>query len=299
MSQGLEGEVLAPFGEMRDAGIVAVSDDGRCLMDALLMRRTMEQARALGLTVIQHCEDVSLARGTVAHEGPTATRAGLVGQPSAAETAIVARDLELCELTGARYHVAHVSAAGSVRLLRDAKRRGLPVSGEVTPHHLTLTEEAVVGRDTSTRVNPPLRGEDDREALWEALRDGTIDCIATDHAPHSPAEKDVAFDRAAPGMVGLETALALGLRLVRAGAITLPRLIEAMTAAPARVLGLAGGSLAPGVPADLTVIDLDRAWTVTAEGLRSRSKNTPFLGWELRGKAILTLCHGMIAYEDV
>ncbi|MBI5478299.1 MAG: dihydroorotase [Deltaproteobacteria bacterium] len=298
ITKGSAGEVLADFDEMRAAGAVAFSDDGRCVMNAAVMRRALERARALGLPVSQHCQDEHLARQAVAHESAVAARAGLVGEPAAAESVIVARDLELVELTGARYHVAHVSAAASVRLVRDAKRRGLPVTAEVTPHHLTLTDEAIASGDTSTRVNPPLRGADDRDALWEGLADGTLDCIATDHAPHSPAEKEGGLGAAAPGLVGLETALALGLRLVAAGVLPLARLIAAMTVAPAGAFGLPGGTLAPGAPADVVVIDPDRLWTVTPAALHSKSKNTPFAGWELRGKAVLTLCGGTLTHEE-
>jgi dihydroorotase len=186
-----------------------------------------------------------------------------------------------------------------VRLVRDAKARGLPVSAEVTPHHLTLTDEACLGYDTNTRVNPPLRSAADREALWEGLADGTLDCVATDHAPHSPAEKDLEFQLAAPGLIGLETALALGLRLVEAGVVPLARLIAAMTVGPARLFGLAGGTLAPGSPADVTVVDLDRAWKVTPAALRSKSKNTPFAGWDLKGRAVLTLRGGDVVHDEL
>jgi dihydroorotase len=299
ITQGSKGEALAEMGEMKDAGIVGVSDDGRSVMNAELMRRALEYARTFGLPVIQHCEDEHLAGGTVAHLSALTARAGLEGQPAAAEAAILARDLELVELTGARYHAAHLSAAASVRLVRDAKARGLPVSAEVTPHHLTLTDEACLGYDTNTRVNPPLRSAADREALWEGLADGTLDCVATDHAPHSPAEKDLEFQLAAPGLIGLETALALGLRLVEAGVVPLARLIAAMTVGPARLFGLAGGTLAPGSPADVTVVDLDRAWKVTPAALRSKSKNTPFAGWDLKGRAVLTLRGGDVVHDEL
>src|SRR5262249_55280406 len=214
ISKGLRGESLAEIGEMKDAGIVAVSDDGMPVMNADLMRRALEYARAFGLVVVQHAEDKHLAQGGVMNEGVAATRAGLRGQPPAAESVMVARDLELVAWTGARYHVAHISTAASVRAVREAKRRGLPVSCEGTPHHLTLTDEACCSYDTSTKCAPPLRTEADRQALVEALADGTIDCIATDHAPHAAQEKQVEFDQAAFGMIGLETALGLGLRLV-------------------------------------------------------------------------------------
>jgi dihydroorotase len=299
MSQGLKGESLAEIGEMKEAGIVAVTDDGKCLMNAELMRRAMEYARTFDLPVMQHCEDGNLARAAAAHEGVASTRAGLPGQPAAAESAILARDLELCAMTGARYHAAHLSAATSVRLVREAKRRGLPVSAEVTPHHLTLTDEAILGYDTNTRVNPPLRSAADREALWEGLGDGTIDCIATDHAPHSPVEKELEYEYASPGIIGLETALALGLKLVQGGSLKLERLLHAMTAAPARAFGLPGGSLTPGGPADLVVIDPERSFTVTPAKLCSKSRNTPFAGWDLRGKAVLTVCGGRVVHDEI
>jgi dihydroorotase len=298
ITKGSAGEELAELDEMKAAGAVAFSDDGRTVMNAAVMRRALEWARALGLAIAQHCQDDHLARDTAAHEGAIAARLGLRGEPAAAESVIIARDLELVELTGARYHVAHVSAAASVRLVRDARRRGLPVTAEVTPHHFTLTDEVITSGDTSTRVNPPLRSADDRDALWEGLADGTLDCIATDHAPHSPAEKDGGLQRAAPGLVGLETALALGLRLVEAGVLPLERLIAAMTAGPARAFGLAGGTLAPGALADVVVIDPDRVWTVVPEQLHSKSKNTPFAGWELRGKPVLTVCGGAVTHEE-
>jgi dihydroorotase len=294
ITKGSAGQELADLDELKAAGAVAFSDDGRTVMNAAVMRRALERARALGLAISQHCQDDTLARDTVAHEGAVAARLGLRGEPTAAESVIIARDLELVELTGARYHVAHVSAAASVRLVRDARRRGLPVTAEVTPHHFTLTDEAITSRDTATRVNPPLRTADDRDALWEGLADGTIECIATDHAPHSPAEKE----GGAPGLVGLETALALGLRLVEAGVLPLDRLLAAMTVGPARVFGLPGGTLAPGGPADVVVIDPDRVWTVAPESLRSKSTNTPFIGWELRGKAVLTIRDGVITHEE-
>jgi dihydroorotase len=233
------------------------------------------------------------------NEGIVATRAGLRGQPPAAEAVMVARDLELCAWTGARYHVAHVSTAASVRLLREAKRRGLPVTCEVTPHHLVLSDEACLGYDTSTKCAPPLRAGSDLDALREGLADGTIDCIATDHAPHSTLEKDVEFDLAAFGMIGLETALPLVLKLVREGMFPLMRAIEALTSAPARAFGLGGGvgTLAVGSPADIVVIDPERAFAIDrARGL-SKSQNTPFHGWEMLGGAAMTLLGGRVTFE--
>jgi len=298
ITQGQKGESLAEMGELQEAGCVAVSDDGRCVMNSEVMRRALEYARGLGLTVIQHAEDAALTANVPAHEGAATTRIGLRGQPAAAESAMVARDLELVALTGARYHVAHASCAETVRLIRDAKRRGLPVSAEVTPHHLTLTDEACASYDTSTRVNPPLRSAADVEAVRAALADGTLDAVATDHAPHSPVEKAVEFEQAASGMIGLETALPLCLDLVASGLLTPAALVTRMSAAPARLLGLPGGTLAPGSPADVTVIDPEVAWTCDPAKLRSRSRNTPFGGRALRGRAILTVVAGAIAFAE-
>jgi dihydroorotase len=297
ISKGLGGETLAEMGELKDAGCVAVSDDGRPVMNAELMRRAMEYARTFGLTIVQHCEDLSLSHGGSMNEGIVSTRAGIRAQPASAESAMVARDIELCALTGARYHVAHISSADSVRLVREAKRRGLPITCEVTPHHLTLTDEACAGYDTSAKCNPPLRTAADIDALRAALADGTIDAVATDHAPHSPVEKDVEFEDAAFGMIGLETALPLVLELVRAGMLTPAALVTRMSVAPAAAFGLSGGTLADGVRADVTVIDPEATWTVDAVALRSRSRNTPFSGKTLQGRAALTVVGGTIAYS--
>ena len=296
ITKGLEGESLAEMGELKEAGCVAVSDDGSPVMNAELMRRAMEYARTFDLPLIQHCEDLSLSAGGAMNEGPVATRAGIRAQPASAESAMVARDLELCALTGARYHVAHVSSADSVRLVAAAKKRGLPVTCEVTPHHLTLTDEACAKYDTNAKCNPPLRGAADVEALREALADGTIDAIATDHAPHSPVEKDVEFEQAAFGMIGLETAVPLVLELVRAGQMSAAAFVTRLSAAPAALFGLPGGTLADGAPADVTVIDPEAAWTVEPAQLRSRSRNTPFAGRALRGRAVLTIVGGAIVY---
>jgi dihydroorotase len=298
ISKGLKGESLAEMGELREAGCVAVSDDGHPIMNAELMRRAMEYARTFDLTIVQHCEDLTLSAGGAMNEGPVATRAGIRAQPAAAESSMVARDIELAALTGARYHVAHVSSAESVRLVREAKRRGLPVTCEVTPHHLTLTDAACAHYDTSAKCNPPLRGAADIEALREGLRDGTIDAVATDHAPHSPVEKDVEFEQAAFGMIGLETALPLVLELVRAGVITPAELVTRMSARPAAVFRLPGGSLTEGRPADVTVIDPEAAWTCDTGALRSRSRNTPFAGQPLRGRATLTIVGGKVAFAE-
>jgi len=300
VSKKLEGTALAEFGEMKEAGIVAVSDDGRPVMHAGLMRRALEYARTFDLPLVQHAEDLGLAEGGVMNEGEVATRLGLRGQPPQAESAMVARDLELVEWTGARYHVAHVSTARTVELVREAKRRGLPVTCEVTPHHLHLTEGAVaapLSYDTCTKVNPPLRTVGDVAALREGLADGTIDCIASDHAPHSAVEKEVEFDRAAFGMIGLETALPLVLELVRDRVIDLPRAVALMTSRPAACFGLEAGTLAVGALADVCVVDVEAAWTVDREAMVSRSRNTPFHGRAVRGAAVLTLLGGVPTFD--
>ena len=297
ISKGLGGEALAEMGELKEAGCVAVSDDGRPVMNGELMRRAMEYARTFGLTIVQHCEDLTLSAGGSMNEGPVATRAGIRAQPTSAESTMVARDLELCALTGARYHVAHLSCAESVRLVRDAKRRGLPVTCEVTPHHLTLTDEACAHYDTHAKCNPPLRSGRDVSALREALADGTIDAVATDHAPHSPVEKEVEFEQAAFGIIGFETAIPLLLELVRAGTLSPSLLVQRMSPGPAAAFGLPGGTLAEGAPADVTVIDPEAAWTCEPAALWSRSRNTPFTGRTLRGRAALTIVGGKIVYS--
>jgi dihydroorotase len=298
VSVGLAGERLAEFGEMRRAGIVAVSDDGMPVMDAGLMRRALEYAQLFDLPVIAHEEDRHLAAGGVMHEGLVSLRLGLRGIPAAAEEVMVARDLALAALTGGRLHIAHVSTAGSVALIRDARARGVRVTAEATPHHLFLTDEAVADYDTNAKMAPPLRPRADVEALREAVADGTIEVIATDHAPHHRDEKEVEFEAAANGVIGLETALPLGLRLVAEGVLDLPTLVARFTVGPARALGLPGGTLAPGAPADLTLVDPERRWRVDPRQLRSRSRNTPFAGWEMTGRAVAVLVGGRVVHEE-
>jgi len=297
ITHGLEGKALADIAEMKDAGIVAISDDGRPVMNAGLVRRAFEYAKTFDLPLVQHAEDLDLAEGGAMNEGAVATRIGIKGQPACAESAMVARDLEIVEWTGARYHIAHVSTARTVALVRDAKRRGLPVTCEVTPHHLALTDEACSHYDTNTKMMPPLRTQPDLDALLEGLIDGTIDAIATDHAPHSPVEKDVEFECAAPGMLGLETALPIILDFVRMGSIDEKRVIAAFTGGPAKAFGLAGGGLAVGAVADLTVIDPERPLVLTGDALMSKSKNSPFLGQKLAGRAVLTFVDGRMVYD--
>jgi dihydroorotase len=250
------------------------------------------------MPIVQHCEDSALSAGGAMHEGLASTRLGIRAQPAVAESAMLARDLELVALTGGRYHMAHISCAESVRLICDAKQRGLPVTCEVTPHNLMLTDEACAGYDTFFRMNPPLRSASDQAALRQALADGTIDAIATDHAPHSPVEKEVEFEQAANGVIGLETALALAVELVDAGVLTPAKLVMRMSAGPAKVLGLPGGSLALGGPADVTVIDPKVAWTCDATRFRSKARNTPFGGRAMRGRAALTVVGGRIVFSE-
>jgi dihydroorotase len=296
VSQGLEGRRLAEIGEMREAGIVAVSDDGRAIADGGLMRRALEYSRMFELPVVVHEEDPALAGEGVMNEGATSFRLGLRGMPAAAEDVMVARDIALVEHTGGRLHVAHLSTAGSVALVRQAKERGLAVTAEVTPHHLTLTDEAVQSYDTNTKMKPPLRGTSDVEAVLGGLRDGTIDAIASDHAPHHADEKDVEFEQAANGIVGLETTLALALRLVWDGKLDAKTVIRGLAAGPASCLGLPGGTLRPGTPADVTIIDPNRRWTVKPDEFRSKSRNTPFGGWELKGAALATIVGGRVVW---
>ena len=298
ISKGLRGESLADIGDMVHAGAVAISDDGRCVMNAALMRRALEYAQSFDVPVVQHAEDHNLSQGTCVTEGEMATRAGLSGQPVQAEDVIVLRDVALVELTGARYHVAHLSTAGAADAVRRAKTAGLPVTCEVTPHHFTLTDEATMEYNTSTRVNPPLRPAAHRDAILEALADGTVDAIATDHAPHSELEKEVEFDCAAPGMLGLETALPLSLQLVRDGVLPLSALLAKLTCGPAQVFGLRGGHLAVGAPADIVCIDMDRERVLQDDSFVSKSRNSPFLGWTLRGLAAYTIVGGRVAYSS-
>ncbi len=296
VSQGSRGERLAEFGELKKAGAVGVSDDGLPVRDSQLMRRALEYAGDFGLTVISHCEEPSLATG-VMNEGEVATRLGLKGIPAAAESIMVYRDIALAEQTGRKVHIAHVSTAMSVELIRSARARGVRVSAETTPHYFTLTDEAVEGYNTLAKMNPPLRSEADRQAIREALADGTFDAIATDHAPHSILEKEVEFDLAANGIIGLETSLPLALALVREGVIGPRRLVELMSTGPAAVLGLPGGSLAAGEAADITVIDPGATFTYTEDQVVSRSRNSPFLGWRLQGRAVLTMVDGRVTFS--
>jgi dihydroorotase len=293
VTKNLEGKELAELAELADAGCVAFSDDGKCVMNANLYRRAMEYTLPFGAPIISHAEDVNLARGGSMHEGVVSTELGIPSAPAAAEEVMVARDILLAELTGAHVHIAHLSTAGSVRLVRDAKARGISVTAEVTPHHLVLTDEAVRSFDSNLKMAPPLRSKRDVEILIEALADGTIDCIATDHAPHALSEKEGEFDGAAFGIVGLETAVGVMLdRLVAAGRLSLPTLVARMSSDPARVLGLPGGRLTAGAPADITILDPAGERTVDPARFLGRSRNTPFGGWRVTGGPWMTIVSG-------
>jgi dihydroorotase len=301
ITRGSKGEELAEYGDLRDAGCVAVSDDGRPVASARVMRRALEYARAFDLTVIDHCEEPTLFEKAAMNEGPVSTLLGLRGVPAAGEAIIVERDVMLAELTGGKVHIAHASAAASVDAVRRGKARGVRVSAEATPHHLLLVDQLVKDNayDTATKMNPPLRSEHDRQALLAGLADGTIDCIATDHAPHTVDDKKVEYDQAAFGIVGLETAVALCLdRLVGKGLLTLPRLVALLSANPARVLGLPGGTLAPGAPADVTVLDLKHRRQVDPGRFQSKGRCTPFAGWNLKGWPVMTIVAGQVAWKD-
>jgi dihydroorotase len=299
VSRGSKGEQLADIAELRRAGCVAISDDGRPVVTALLMRRALEYAAMFGMPVIDHCEDPTLKADGVAHEGYHASRLGLRGIPAAAEELMVERDVSLGGLTNAPVHIAHMSVRGSLRAVREGKARGVRVTCEVTPHHFVLTDEALAGYDTNVKMNPPLRDAADRDALIEGLADGSIDAIATDHAPHHYDEKLVEFDRAPFGIVGLETAVPLTFdRLVHTGRISVTRMIELLSVNPARILGIPGGALADGSPADVTLLAPDLRTTVSAASLRSKSKNTPFDGWSLRGGVAGTIVGGRVVYVN-
>ncbi len=297
ISMGQKGEVLTEFGDLKQAGAVGVSDDGYPVKNSELMRRALEYGRFHGLTVISHCEDLWLSESGVMNEGEISTRIGLRGIPPASEEIYVYREIALAKLTRCPVHIAHVSTAESVELIRRAKDQGIPVTAETTPHYFTLDHRAVVGYDTNAKVNPPLRGLEDVEAVKSGLADGTIDAIATDHAPHSTLEKEVEFDRAAFGMIGLQTALPLSLRLVDQGILTIVELFRKLSLNPAKILGIEHGYIKEGAIADLTIIDPDFEYTLTEDMILSKSHNSPFLGEKLRGIADLTIVGGEIVWE--
>ena len=299
ITKGMAGEELAPIGSMFKAGIVALTDDGRCIQNHEVMRRALEYAGMFGLTVMDHCQDYNLVGKGVMHEGAVSTALGLPGWPAAGEEIIVQRNALLAELTGTPIHCQHLSSGGSVRLLREARARGVKLSGEICPHHIALTDESVRGFDTNFKMNPPLRTQPDIDLLIEGVADGTITVLASDHAPHCAYEKEVEFDLAPFGILGLETELGLFLDLLvhKKKAISLARLIEMFTTEPARLLRLDRGTLSVGAPADVTLIDPGLEWTVDKEQSFSRSRNTPFHGWELKGRAVRTIVAGETVWK--
>ena len=296
ITKGSEGKELAEFGELKDAGCVAVSDDGKPVMNSLVMRRALEYAQAFALTVVDHCECLHLSEGGCMHEGLVATEMGLHGVPAAAEDVMVARNLALAELTGGRLHLAHLSTAGSVRMVREAKARGIKVTAEACPHHFLLTDEAVREFNTNAKMNPPLRSRKDVDTIKAGLKDGTIDAIATDHAPHADFEKQREFDYAPFGIVGLETAWGLALTLVDEGLLSVEQVVALLTVQPARAFGLSKGTLAVGADADVTLVDPDAQWVVEPEQFRSKGRNTPFAGWKLKGRVTTTIVGGRVVY---
>jgi dihydroorotase len=297
ISRNSAGQQLTEFWDLKEAGAVALSDDGKPIEDSALMRHALEYAYSLGLPVISHCEDINLSAGGQMNEGYYSTILGMRGIPTAAEEIMVARDILLAEFTKTHVHIAHVSTAGSVRLIREAKKRGLNITAETTPHYFTLTDEALQTYNTNLKVNPPLRGVADVAAIKEGLADGTLDAIVTDHAPHARTDKELEFEYAANGISGLETSLGLSLRLVRDGILSLPDLIAKMSLNPARILSLPKGALEIGADADITVIDPQLQWTVDVKTFCSKGKNSPFHGWKMQGKAILTIVGGEIKYD--
>lgn len=299
LSKGIAGEEMAPIGALKKAGVVALTDDGRCIQNHELMRRALEYAKMFGLTVMDHCQDYSLVGKGVMHEGYWSTVLGLPGWPAAGEELVVQRNALLAELTGTPIHCQHLSAAGSVRVLREARGRGVPLSGEVCPHHIALTDASLRGYDTNFKMNPPLRSEEHVEALIEGIADGTITILASDHAPHCGFEKEVEFDQAPFGILGLETEVGLFLDILlhKRKAIDLNRFVEMYTVNPARLLGLETGTLGAGAPGDVTVLDPGLEWTVDRDASFSLSRNTPFHGWELKGRAVRTIVGGKTVWS--
>lgn len=297
ISMGSEGKQMTEFWDLREAGVIALSDDGKPVMDAALMRRAMEYAYSLDLPIIQHCEDKNLSGAGLLNEGYFSTILGMPGIPAIAEDVMVGRDILIAEYTRTRIHIAHVSTEGSVRLIRDAKKRGVRVTAETAPHYFTLTDETLQGYDTNYKVSPPLRSATDVAAIKKGLADGTLDAIACDHAPHGRTDKEVEFEYALNGMTGLETSLGLSLNLVSEGILTWPELVARMSLHPARILNLPKGTLARGADADLTVIDPGLSWTVDVKSFVSRGKNSPFNGRQMKGRAVLTIVGGEIKFD--
>ncbi len=297
ITKGQKGEVLTEFGDLKSAGAVGISDDGRPVTNSEVMRRAMEYAQYYDLKIISHCEDIALSSGGQINEGVVSTRIGLPGIPSQSEEIMVYRDIALSRLTGSPVHIAHVSTAESIELIKRAKEKGLPVTAETAPHYFTLDHSATENYDTNTKMNPPLRTPEDVDAIKRALAEDIIDVIATDHAPHSPLEKEVEFDRAEFGIIGLETALPLTLNLVRDGVLTLPKAIRKLSYNPAKILGIPGGVIKEGSPADISIIDLDYEYILKEEDIQSKSKNTPFLNKTLRGICLVTIVGGRVVWK--
>jgi dihydroorotase len=297
ITKGQQGHMLTDFGDLRQAGAVGISDDGFCVANQNLMKQAMEQARYHGLTIISHCEDRNLSAGGVMHEGSVSVQIGLKGIPSASEEIMVQREISLAKQTGCPVHIAHVSTAGSVQAIKKAKAENIPVTAETAPHYFTLDHRAVIGYDTNTKMNPPLRTPEDVEAIKMGLKESAIDVIATDHAPHSSLEKDVKFDQAAFGIIGLETAIPLTMSLVRDGVLTLPEAIKKISLNPATILGANGGIIKEGESADLAIINPDVEYILVAGDIHSKSKNTPFIGRTLRGRNTLTMVEGRVVWE--
>ncbi len=291
-----EGKFLTQFFDLKESGVKALSDDGFPVSNSLMMRRALEYASEFGISIISHCEDLNLAKSGVMNEGEVATRMGLAGIPNAAESIAVMRDIALCELTGAHLHIAHVSTKESVEAIREAKKRDAPVTAETAPHYFTLTHDAVCDYNTFAKMNPPLRSSEDKEAVRCGLADGTIDVIATDHAPHSSIEKDIEFELAANGIIGLETSVSLSLKLVEDGILSIDKLIKKMSKNPAKILKIEN-SLKPGAVADITIIDTDSPYTVNAADFQSLGRNTPFDGMKMRGRAVCTIVGGKVLFE--
>ncbi len=299
ITKGQKGEELTDMAELRQSGCLALSDDGKAVHNSQLMRLALDYAKMTGLLLIQHCQDCCLTSGGVMNEGLNSTVLGMKGDPGVAETVIVSRDIELANYLKTRVHLAHMSLKRSVELIRFAKSQGIQVTAEACPHHFTLTDDAVRSFDPNTKVNPPLRTQEDVDAIKEGLRDGTIDCIVTDHAPHTKEDKEVGFDAAPFGMIGLETSVGLTMtELVHKKVLTLSQMVEKMSTAQARIMGLKSkGCLAEGYDADVTIIDPDREWVVRSENFLSKSKNSPFVGWTLKGMVETTICGGKVTYE--
>ena len=300
ITKAQKDEELTDMAELKAAGCIAFSDDGKSVLNSRLFRLAMEYAKMLDVLIIEHCQDPLLTAGGVMNEGAVSTRIGLKGDPGIAESVTVARDIEIAHYLNARVHIAHVSLKRCLELIRFAKSQGIKVTAEACPHHFALTDEACSGFDTSTKVNPPLREAHDVQAIKEAIKDGTIDCIVTDHAPHTKEDKEVGFDGAPFGLIGLETSLGLTIReLVKPGIINLPTMVERMSTKPAQIVGLTNkGLIKEGFDADITIIDPDKEWAVTKEGFQSKSKNSPFIGWVLTGVVEYTVCDGKIVYKN-